>query len=128
MAMAEEIENRFPSKNADAPSWLSCLSENRREEVRKKAQRAKDSDGFLSYIYYSEFCDKATILTAANIFPGSRTALKRDFKNIRDLRDKIAHASLYAASFQEASKFCKTVDLIVRLTERLIDMSHGKRV
>jgi len=125
IAMADEIENEFPSVNAETPGWFGYLSKGRKDKILQTAHGAKDNDGFVSYIHFSQFSDKADILMKMNVFTESK-GLKTRFKTIRKLRDAIAHANHYATSPCEALKTCETVKSILQLTNHLIANSSEK--
>ena len=117
MAMAERIEKEWGGD--DAVGWLALLSEDRRNRIEEAIRKAKEDDGFVSEIAFSQLSDKATIMVKKRLILGSATGLRRDFKAIRKLRDDIAHANYYAESPAAASRACETVRLILRIKEEL---------
>ena len=120
IAMAQRIETEWP----DNPTgWLELLSDPRRDEVLKKIRTAKDEDGFVSEIVFTQISDKATILRKENLVSGSGKQLKRDFNEIRDLRDDLAHSNYYAETPQAARCVCRVVRKIRRIQEDLLQGS-----
>ena len=117
MAMAQRIEEEWDGE--DTTGWLTLLSEDRRKRIVEAIRQAKEDDGFVSEIAFSQLSDKATILVKKRLIAGSATGLRRDFKAIRKLRDDIAHANYYAESPSAASRACETVRSILRIKEEL---------
>ena len=56
-----------------------------------------------------------------SLIPGSQRQLERDFSAIRDLRDPLAHASLYAETPQAALELCSAVRRILDIRQSLAD-------
>ena len=117
MAMAKRIEKEWDGD--DRTGWLASLSEARRERIEKAVRKAKDEDGFVSAIAFSQLPDKATIMVKKRLVPGSTTKLKEDFKAISNLRNDIAHANYYAESPAAAREVCATVRTILRIKDKL---------
>ena len=115
LAMSERIEAEWPDDSTD---WLELLSPDRRENVEDKITTAKREDGYVSAIVLTQISDKATILRKQKLVSGSGKQLKRDFKAIRKLRDKVAHASYYAETPKAAYEVCEVV--------RRIGQIHGE--
>ena len=117
IAMAERIETEWPD---DPTRWLELLSDQRRDEVLKKIDTAKQEDGFVSAIMFTQLSDKATILRKEELVSGSGKQLKRDFNEIRDLRDHLAHANYYAETPEAARQVCQVVRKIRRIQADLL--------
>ena len=117
MAMAERIEKEWDGD--DRMGWLGFLSEDRRARIVEAISNAKEENGFVSEIAFSQLSDKSTIIVKKQLIPGSGSRLNREFKAIRKLRDDIAHANYYADSPAAASTACETVRLILRIKEEL---------
>ena len=99
---------------------LELLSDQRRDEVLKKIGTAKQEDGFISAIMFTQLSDKATILRKEELVSGSGKQLKRDFNEIRDLRDHLAHANYYAETPEAARQVCQVVRKIRRIQADLL--------
>ena len=117
IAMAERIETEWPD---DPTGWLELLSDQRRDEVLKKIDTAEQEDGFVSAIMFTQLSDKATILRKEELVSGSGKQLKRDFNEIRDLRDHLAHANYYAETPEAARQVCQVVRKIHRIQADLL--------
>ena len=117
MAMAQRIEKEWGDE--ETMGWLGLLSEDRQERIKEAVRKAKEDDGFVSEIAFSQLADKATIMVKKRLIPGSATGLRRDLKAIGKLRDDIAHANYYAESPAAASRACETVRSILRIKEDL---------
>ena len=114
LAMSERIEAEWPDDSTD---WLELLSPDRRENVEDKITTAKREDGYVSAIVLTEISDKAR---KQKLVSGSGKQLKRDFKAIRKLRDKVAHANYYAETRDTACQVCEVVRKIHEIQEDLL--------
>ena len=103
IVMADWIEAQWPD---DPKSWLALLSPGRRTQVLEKIEKFTNSDSFVAEVLCTEFKDKCTIIRKRASFPASRNQMERDFSAIRELRDRLAHASHFAQSPQEALEVC----------------------
>ena len=117
MAMAERIETEWVGD--ESMGWLELLSEKRRACIVDAIGKAKQEDGFVSEIAFSQLADKVAIIRKKGLIPGSGSRLRREFKAIRKLRDGIAHANYYAESPAAACKACETVRTILRIKDEL---------
>lgn len=117
IVMAEWIEAQWPD---DPESWLDLLSPGRREKVLKRIEDFKNSDSFVNEVLCTEFADKCTIIRDRAAFPASNTQMAHEFSAIRDLRDRIAHASHYAQTPQRALKVCCVTRRILKIQQHLL--------
>jgi len=117
IAMAQRIENEWHGDNPGG--WLQLLSDERQRRILEAIGKAKQEDGFVSEIAFSQLADKATIIRKRRLVPGSGSGLARDFNAIRKLRDGIAHANNYAESPEAACRACATVRTILRIKNEL---------
>ena len=117
MAMAERIEVEW--RDDATTGWLELLSDERRSRIQEAVEKAKQENGFVSEIAFSQLPDKAKIITKKRLVSGSASSLARDFEAIRKLRDAIAHANGYAESPEAASEACAAVRTILRIKEEL---------
>ena len=118
IAMANWINAKWPD---DSRSWLAILSPGRRMKVLKNIQRFKDSESFVGEILFTEFKDKCAIVQKQQLIPASQRQLERDFSAIRDLRDRLAHATLYAETPKAALEVCTVVGRILEIQRHLAD-------
>ena len=116
IAMAKRIETEW---HDDVTGWLKLLSDGRRAKILDEIKTAKQKDGFVNEIVFTQFSDKATILCKKRLVPGSKTQLQRDFTQIRKLRDYIAHANYYAETPEAARRVCEVVRKIRQIREDL---------
>ena len=117
MAMAQRIEDEW--RDDVTTGWLELLSDERRKRIQEAVEKAKQEDGFVSEIAFSQLPDKAKIIRKKGLVTGSGSSLASDFEAIRKLRDAIAHANSYAESPEAASAACATVRTILRMKEEL---------
>ena len=117
IAMARRIETEW---HDDTIGWLELLSDGRREKILDEMRTAKQKDGFVSEIVFTQISDKATIVRKKKLVPGSGKQLQRDFNAIRDLRDNIAHSNYYAETPEDAGRVCEVVREIRRIREDLL--------
>ena len=117
MAMAQRIEDEW--RDDVSTGWLELLSGERRKRIQEAVEKAKQEDGFVSEIAFSQLSDKAKIIRKKGLVSGSGSSLARDFEAIRQLRDAIAHANSYAESPEAASAACAAVRTILRIKEEL---------
>ena len=117
IAMAQRIEEEWRDDNGSG--WMELLSGERRKRILDAIGKAKQEDGFVSEIAFSQISDKATIIRKKRLVAGSGSSLARDFKTIRKLRDGIAHANNYADSPEVACGACATVRTILRIKKEL---------
>ena len=115
--MADWIEAQWPD---DPESWLDLLSQGRREKVLKRIEDFKNSDSFVNEVLCTEFADKCAIIRSQAPLPPSRRQMQRDFSAIRNLRDRLAHASHYAQSPQEAREVCCVTRRILEIRQHLL--------
>ena len=116
IVMADWIEAQWPD---DPESWLTLLSPGRRKKVLERIEDFKNSDSFVGEVLCTEFKDKCTIIRKRASIPASQNQMERDFSAIRDLRDRLAHASHYAQSPQEALKVCCVTRRILEFRQLL---------
>ena len=117
IVMADWIEAQWPD---DPESWLALLSLGRREMVRKRIEDFTSSDSFVGEVLCTELTDKCTIIRKRAPLPASRKQMKREFSAIRELRDRLAHASHYAQRPQEALEVCCVTRRILKIRQHLL--------
>ena len=118
MTMAERIEAEWPNTASD---WLNLLSPGRRTKIRERINIAKEEDGFVNEIVFADLPDKVDIIVKQRLVTGSATKLRRRFKAVGRLRNKLAHANYYAETPEAASEVSAVVRTIFSLKEEL----HG---
>lgn len=117
MAMALAIETRWPK----ADDWIDLMSTNRREQLSDQVTKARHTDGFVNEIAFSQFSDKAGLVCKGRLLERSNTSLMKDFKAIRELRDDLAHANIYADTPEAAKRVCGIVRSIYQLKDELLE-------
>lgn len=109
MIMADVIRHR----SSGGEGWMGRLSESRAKKVRAKLEAARKQDTLIDPILYTEFGDKVTILrkelTFARAGLTTKTRFARDMKGVEALRNKLAHASNFAATRSTARTVCGSV-------------------
>ena len=108
MLMSAIIRVKYP-KSQDDNEWLALLKSERQEKVKEKWQEATQENYALSFLEYTDFCDKRDIVRKLGSF-GER--FKKDFEKIeKKLRDPVAHAGDYAHNDEEMKLFIANIDL-----------------
>ena len=115
ITMFDTIRRMHP--NGDA--WLALLSSGRRKKVKDKIESSRENDSDVDALLYTEISDKGTILRKSCDLGESQRQLKEHFKKIRKLRDKLAHASNYATTLEDAYGLCRTVQKVLELRRKV---------
>ena len=118
IAMAKRIEEEWHGNDT---GWLELLSEGRQAKLSHEMKAAREKDGFVSAIVFTQISDKATIIRKRKLAPGSG----REFDAIRDLRNNIAHSNYYAETPEDARRVCGVVRNIRLITEGLLAGIEG---
>ena len=116
MVMAERIQSAYPN---GPKGWLELLSTGRQEKVNEKVASLRKADTLVSEILATEFADKAKVIVELNVLEGSKTKLNEDFRDIKKLRDSLAHASDFAETKDKAEKVPHTVETILRIVSEI---------
>ena len=110
------IRAKYP-KSQDDNKWLDLLKPERQEKVKEKWQEATQENYELSFLEYTDFCDKRDIVKKLGSF-GER--FKKDFEKIEKyLRNPIAHGGDYARNDEEMKLFIKYVNLAEEWIDKL---------
>ena len=104
----------------EVDDWKQQLSEGRREKLQGKIGEAKKRDGYVSEIALTDFCDKAGLIRKSGILEWSPRELESALNSIERLRNKVAHADIYAASPEAAKKVCRTVRSLIEIKDEII--------
>lgn len=116
--MAEAIKRIFPIDEA----WMRYLNDGRREKINAEIEKARKEDSFVDTLLFTQFCDKADIITKSLDLGRSKTVLRSDLKQLQELRDNLAHANEYAASIEHAKNVCTLVRKLLGLREKIAGM------
>lgn len=117
MVMADRIEATSPESGP--VDWLNLLSTKRRVKAEKKIVCLRKSDTFVSKILATEFVDKVDVIVKLGLLEGSKTSLRKEFREITRLRNALAHANLFAATKADAEKVPRTVEAILEFMDQL---------
>jgi hypothetical protein len=112
------MSNRI-TKSFSNDKWMTFLTKGRREKLQAEINKSIASDGFVSKIIFTQLSDKTEIIRKAKLVEGAHDKLKKIFKNIVTLRDKISHAADFATTPESVKELCSTVHDILRLKENL---------
>lgn len=115
ISMSEAIKRSFRTPR----EWLPFLSQGRQQRIQQEIHRSEDGDGFVDDLLFTQFCDKAKILTKLPCFSSAKRELRVRLKEIEDLRDKLAHANDYAATPAAARRVCTIVRDLFKLREEI---------
>jgi hypothetical protein len=104
----------------DSQLWLNTLSEARRAKVLAKWGDLKKSKAELDLLECTEFADKRDALAElGGLLDWSTKKLTETLGSVERLRNKVAHASEYASSPEEAKK---TIHLTRELGKLIADL------
>ena len=115
--MTDRIEATSPESGPD--DWLNLLSSKRRVKVEKKIACLRKNDTFVSEILATEFVDKVDVIVKRGLLEGSKTSLRKEFREITRLRNALAHANVFAATRVDAEKVPRTVEAILAFMDQL---------
>jgi hypothetical protein len=115
ITMAEAIKRKFPVDE----DWLRCLNDGRQQKIKNEIAESRKDDGFVDTLLFTQFCDKADIITKSCDLAISETAFRTKLKDIEKLRNNLAHANEYAASPEQARKVCAVVKDLLALREKI---------
>lgn len=124
MVMAIRIKAEWPR---DDDAWLCKVSADRRDAILERAAEARRSDHFVDLVNFSQLSDKATVLCKQRMVGGSLSLLRKDFNRIRDLRDNLAHANVYAETPAAAKAVCATIRRIFDIKVELLKAIEERR-
>lgn len=106
LVMRDVIGQRFPT----ADSWLRLLSKHRRDKVFKHIEGARNADGAVDPLLYTQFCDKRDILLKSCLKGHAlRNRASAILREVEQIRNKLAHANDYADTTAKAAGVCNTV-------------------
>jgi hypothetical protein len=97
--------------------WLGRLSENRQQMLRIEIENAKRNDSFVDELLFTQFADKITIIKKSPLIGSNKSLFRKELERVRELRDALAHANVYAANRESAIRVCETT----RMMDRWID-------
>jgi hypothetical protein len=84
-------------------------------------ERARDDDGFVNALLFTQFADKVTIIRNSPRLTVGKSNFDNEFKQVQSLRNHLAHANDYATSSDAASKVCSTVRVIEKWNKDFSD-------
>lgn len=114
MTMAEAIEVRLQKE----ANWLACLDRDRQRDIRKQIYRSKRDDGYVNELLFTTFKDKTTIILKKLTPSEKQEPLEKKLTDLRELRNKLAHANEYASTPVHARNVCAAIrDLLEIRTE-----------
>lgn len=125
LLMAERIRTTF-----DVPEyWIKLLSDGRQDKLHKKHSTRLRKNMYTDLLSATDYCDKRTIIMKGHLVPANvSTSPESDLKRIEELRDKVAHASGYADSPEQAADLAGVVRLCRTWIEGLIsDLTSSER-
>jgi hypothetical protein len=102
------------------------LPEKRRGILREEIAKAVESSSLVDPLLFTQFADKATLIRNCEQWSMGRDPFDRDFGTMQLLRDHLAHANDYAASPEAAVETCKSVRLIERWTNKLLELLEAR--
>ena len=113
MLMIDRIEAAWPEE------WLSLLSPTRRKKVEEKIVSLRKNDTFVSKLLATDFADKVNVIVKQGLLKGSKTSLRKEFREIEKLRNALAHASEFASTRDAAKKVPLTVEATLQFMAEL---------
>lgn len=79
-------------------TWFDILSAGRKARVEQKVADARSRDSLIDTLHYTDFCDKRDLLKKQH----GGNAFVATLRKIEGLRNSLAHASDYVASYEDA--------------------------
>ena len=95
--------------------WLNLLSPGGQDKVWKEIKKSQKNDSEVDALLYTQICDKGEILRKRRALDGRR----RSLRDIQKLRDQLAHANIYATTFEAAGKVGSTVRTLLELRRKI---------
>jgi hypothetical protein len=121
--MSEVIERAYPNDG----DWKRLLSDDRQKKNNKEIEQSHRNDSFVDALLFTQFSDKSEILLEGFQLPESKNALEK-LKQIRLLRNKLAHANEYAASPEQAQRVCAVVRDLLKLAEDVRKIGRDRKI
>ena len=115
MTLIEAIKRRYPEEK----QWLSLLPQYRQGGVRRAIRRARARDNFVHGLYATNLFDKRLIVQHLPYFGDGGEDLARELRDIKCLRDQIAHADNFALTPERARKACRVARSLLAPREQL---------
>ena len=116
MAMALAIDFHWGN---DAEAWLSHLSKDQQNRLRKDAKRAKTNDTFVSFSILTQFSHKTCVTLKLPNIVQDECKWNTVFDELRKLRNSLAHADCYADNLKKAKDVCRLAREVFRIKELL---------
>jgi hypothetical protein len=98
--------------------WMEMLKPNRREKIKDEISIAVSRDVFVDKLLYTQFCDKADIIKRLWTNNADIETTTKQFKQVENLRNSVAHANEYAASANEAKNVCRVVRGLLEIRKK----------
>ncbi len=98
---------------------MDCLSNGRQNKIKRKIEESRRDDGFVDTLLFTQFCDKADIITKSFQLARGKTKLRGQLNEIQELRDNLAHANEYAATPDHARNVCAVLRDLLALREEI---------
>jgi len=99
--------------------WKERLAEFSRRKVERECRAAAEDNNEVDELVFTQFGDKVSIISISPRFDGDGVAFEAQMKQVRKLRNNLAHANEYAATRKSAAQICATVRAIEQWIERL---------
>ena len=124
--MAGAIRRRYRTMDPMEPEWMRHLDGKEGRKLRGRIRNSRENDSEVDALVYTDICHKATILSAIHCpEPWVDTARKDEFGEIKNLRNRVAHARDYATSREEADHVCRVARNLVRIREEVVQWRPG---
>lgn len=115
MTLIEVIKRCYPEDE----QWLSLLPPYRQSGVCRAIRRARAKDNFVHGLYATNLFDKLLIVQNFPYFDDGGEDLAPELRDIKCLRDQIAHADNFALTPERARKACRVARSLLALREQL---------
>ena len=115
MEMSHAIRREYPLPDVPKPAWMAHVTHGL-ENLCKRIKKSKQADSEVDALLHTNLGQKATILDAINCpKPWADTAYRDEFREIKQLRNEVAHAMDYATSLEEANHVGRVVRNLFRI-------------
>lgn len=116
MIMAEVIRRQFTTDTA----WIDKVQQDARSKLENRIKKARKNNNEVDPLHMTLFSDKINIILSLVSFSKKTDTLKNDLNELRDLRNKLAHANEYAADRRSARRIC----IVVQKAKSCIQQFH----
>ncbi|MGR3621052.1 hypothetical protein [Pseudophaeobacter sp.] len=110
----------------DPNGWMQLLDAGAQKKVRQEISRARRDDVFVDEVLFTTLSHKETVLCKSGVFAPSTEEWKASLKEIRGLRNYLAHAKPFADTPEKAADICAVVRKVFEAKSILLSNCHNR--